>query len=316
MKTVIKYVLLLILLSNCKANKSSISPEAEAYIDEVLSIVKANSVNRNTIDWVKFREKVITHAGNSKSIPETYGSITYAVKELGDSHSYFAPNLIEDGAEEKEPPILQDESVATDIGYIRIPYCIANSNEQIKKYITDITTKIKERDKADLKGWIVDLRGNFGGNMWPMIVAAGPLLGAGEIGYFVNPEGKTDIWKYEKGKAYLNDTVVEQMENYYSLKTKNPYIAVLTDSLTASSGEAITVAFKGAKKTKSFGVKTYGVSTGNKSYLLSDGSRINLTETVFADRNKKLYGKSVLPDKECSSKETLKEAVNWIYSVQ
>lgn len=315
MKTAFRYLFLAILTVSCKSNKPSVSPEAEAYIDEALEIVKANSINRKAIDWIRFREKVVAHAGNSKNISDTYPTIAYAVEELGDLHSYFVP-VTGDPLLEKTPPVLQDETVPADIGYIRIPYCLSNSTEQMQNYINDIRHKIEERDKANLKGWIVDLRGNFGGNMWPMIVAAGPIIGNGELGYFIAPGGKTDTWKYEDGKAYLNDLLVEKTENRYSLKTKDPYVAVLTDSLTASSGEAMTVAFKGAKKTKSFGVKTFGVSTGNKSYALSDGSRINLTETIFADRNKTLYGKSVHPDKACSSKEALKEAVAWLYEVQ
>ena len=50
-------------------------------------------------------------------------------------------------------------------------------------------------------------------------------------------------------------------------------------------------------KTKSFDTPTFGVSTSNRVYTLSDGSRINLTESVFVDRNK-----------------TLEEAINWISS--
>jgi len=41
-------------------------------------------------------------------------------------------------------------------------------------------------------------------------------------------------------------------------------------------------------KTKSFDTPTFGVSTSNRVYTLSDGSRINLTESVFAGRNKTL----------------------------
>ena len=33
------------------------------------------------------------------------------------------------------------------------------------------------------------LRGNGGGNMWPMIAGVGPLLGEGPLGYFIGPIG-------------------------------------------------------------------------------------------------------------------------------
>ena len=37
----------------------------------------------------------------------------------------------------------------------------------------------------DLLRWIVDLRGNYGGNIWPMIAGVGPVLGEGIIGWIV-----------------------------------------------------------------------------------------------------------------------------------
>lgn len=91
----------------------------------------------------------------------------------------------------------------------------------------------------------------------------------------------------------------------YNLISQHPYVAVLTDNVTASSGEALAIAFKGRVKTKSFGTKTFGVSTSNRSYTLSDGSRINLTISVFADRNKTKYGHSVYPDVKCDDNKSL-----------
>ena len=37
-----------------------------------------------------------------------------------------------------------------------------------------------------VQGWIVDLRGNQGGNTWAGMVALGPLLGEGSLGDFVD----------------------------------------------------------------------------------------------------------------------------------
>jgi C-terminal processing protease CtpA/Prc len=34
-------------------------------------------------------------------------------------------------------------------------------------------------DQGNLAGWIVDLRNNGGGNMWPMLTGIGSILGEG-----------------------------------------------------------------------------------------------------------------------------------------
>ncbi|CAM3879215.1 MULTISPECIES: S41 family peptidase [Flavobacterium] len=310
------YLLILLIFTACtKKNAIKLVPEVKEYLDEVITILEHNSVNKYNIEWYAFKNEVYTHASKAKTIEEAYPSITFAISKLNDKHSYFAPNITSEiEVEKKELPILKDEIVPNSIGYIRIPFCIGDE-QTIQTYIQNITNKIKTQDSPMIKGWIVDLRGNFGGNMWPMLTAIGPILGNGKIGYFINAENKSSTWKYENGKVYLENTIVEETKNAYHLIKKEPYVAILIDTITASSGEAITVAFKNRKSTRFFGEPTFGVSTGNKSYTLSDGSRINLTESVFADRNKNKYGKSIFPDEECKSSEAINKAIKWFNKI-
>lgn len=311
-----KLLLLFFVFSSCKTSSAdnSISPEAAAYIDEVVTILKANSLHRNKIDWIAFRAKVLAKAENAKTIEETYPAIHLAIKLLGDGHSYFASIVGGDTAEESgAPPTLTDEKVPEDIGYVRVRYCMGN-NEQKQIYIDELLSSIRQRDKDNLKGWIVDLRGNFGGDMQPMLLGTGPVLGDGILGYTAYPDGQMHSWNYNEGRFYydsVEDNEVKAKE-YYRLKAPNPFVAVLTDTLTASSGEALTVAFKGRQKTKSFGYKTYGVSTSNEKFVLSDGSNMLITVAVFADRNKKHYGHSIEPDKIVAPEKALQEAIEWL----
>lgn len=312
-----RLLLLFIIFSSCKTTTAdnSISPEATAYIDEVVTILKANSLHRNKIDWTDFKSKVFAKAGNAKTVQDTYPAIHLAIKLLGDGHSYFAPAVDDTCSTEEnsEPPTLTDEKVPEDIGYLRVRYCMGN-NEQKQIYIDDLLSSISQRDRDNLKGWIVDLRGNFGGDMQPMLLGTGPILGDGTLGYTAYPDGQLHSWNYKQGKFYydnVEDTDVKVNE-YYHLKKPNPFVAVLTDTLTASSGEAVTVAFKGRGKTKSFGYKTYGVSTSNQKFLLSDGSNMLITVAVFADRNKKLYGYSIEPDEVVDPEKALTKAIEWI----
>lgn len=299
-------LLLIICTFSCGVKQSNaISPVAKEYIEEVISLLEDKSINRNQIDWKAFREDIYLHANNAQKVEDTYPSIYLAVSKLQDGHSYFAPKNFHDEEDLKPLPVLSDEVVPPKIGYIRIPFCMGDDSDKAK-YINEITTKIIAQDNTNLKGWIVDLRGNFGGDMSPMLLAVRPILGEGVLGHFYYPDNTYHVWNYEESE-HLNS---------YRLKVENPYVAVLTDSLTASSGEAVTIAFKGRAKSKSFGSGTYGVSTGNKSHTLSDGSRINLTENTFADRNKVKYGKSVVPDIVCRENLTLQTALNWIGSQQ
>ncbi|MFZ1380003.1 MAG: S41 family peptidase [Saprospiraceae bacterium] len=308
------FVSIMILLLCCNSNKKSlnIAPKAEAYLIEVMSLLREKSVNRNKIDWDKFNAEVHRLASHSQTIENTYPAVRFAVKELKDNHSYFvAVNEGTTSDRDKLLPILKDEITPPDIAYIRLPFCIGN-NEQTDEYILTIIDRISLQNNNTIKGWIIDLRDNFGGNMWPMMVAIGCFLDHGIQGYFVGADNKAFEWRYEQGKAYLDTIILAETKQLISLCRKTK-VAVLINNQTASSGEAMAVLFKGYTDAKIFGVPTFGVSTGCESYTLSDGSRINLATSVFADRNKRKYGGAVYPDITCSENETLANAIVWIY---
>jgi carboxyl-terminal processing protease len=313
MKQYVFYILIIIFFISCNnENSRHISLIAKNYIDEVITLLQNNSINKNKINWKDFRNDIYIHAKDSKTIKETYPSISYAISKLDDHHSYFVANIdTQDTSDLKPLPILQDEIVPDNIGYIRIGFCMGDE-EETNNYINSVSDKILKQDKPNLMGWIVDLRGNFGGNMWPMLVAIGPILGEGTLGYSFYPDSSFYTWNYKDGKVYDENGIWGKSTKTFRLKSDNPYVAILTDNVIASSGEAVVIAFKGREKTKSFGMPTFGVSTSNRSHTLSDGSRINLTECVFADRNKTKYGSAVNPDVKCDEKETLVNAINWI----
>ncbi len=314
MKRILLHILLISGLVSC-GSKNTIPQAATDYLSEVLALLEEKSVNRKKVNWTALRTAVFKKAEHANSIADTYPAITFAVAELNDNHSYFKPVIeseIEGG--NKPLPVLEDEVTPEDIGYIRIPFCIG-SEEVINDYIAAISAKIKEQSKQELKGWILDLRGNFGGNMWPMLLSIEPLIGNGTVGYFVNSDEEFQAWTMNKGKIYLeNEQVLENLQ-YQNLDLSRQFLAVLTDNKTASSGEAIAVALKGRANAKSFGQATYGVSTGCVTHQLSDGSRLNLAESIFVDRNKNKYGQSIHPDIECEADDALKMAIDWLYTI-
>ncbi|MSO60642.1 MAG: hypothetical protein EXQ50_00875 [Acidobacteria bacterium] len=65
---------------------------------------------------------------------------------------------------------------------------------------------------------------------------------------------------------------------------------------TASSGEAIAIAFRGRSSTRLFGAMTRGLTTSNRVFPLSDGALLNLTTAAFADRTGTPYREGVTPD--------------------
>jgi carboxyl-terminal processing protease len=91
---------------------------------------------------------------------------------------------------------------------------------------------------------------------------------------------------------------------------------VITGPRTVSSGEAVTVAFRGRPRTRSFGQPTGGLSTSNSGFQLPDGATLLLTTAVFADRNGQRYGAAIEPDEAVSAVDgadpALAAAVAWL----
>nr|WP_308801701.1 S41 family peptidase [Streptomyces polyasparticus] len=144
-------------------------------------------------------------------------------------------------------------------------------------------------------GWAIDPRRNRGGNMWPMLAVVGPILGDGDVGAFVDAAGKKTGWSVEQGSPRVDGAPMGWGASSPIGKGSAP-VAVLTGASTGSSGEAVTVAFRGRPDTRSFGAATSGVPTGNAPHHLSDGALLNLTEFEDADRTGRAYDGPIPPD--------------------
>jgi len=286
----------------------------QSYLNKAVDIMEENSMNKNSIDWVKFRNKVLEKGNDAESIKDTYPAIQYALGLLGDHHSFFItpekcksyndPNL--------SVPEISTELIDKKIGYIKIPGFGGNRDERAQKFAQQIQDAIRELDRNNIKYWIVDLRDNTGGNMWPMLLGLGPILGDGIAGYIAGNNKTFISWGYSHGRVFSDKNQMLKLKTPYKLRNKIEKLAVIISKKTASSGEATAISFIGIRNSCLIGEPTYGVSTANKRFKLSDGAMINLTISKFADRNKKTYGYPIHPDIVDSTGTSMNTAIEWI----
>ncbi|MEN5040050.1 S41 family peptidase [Stenotrophomonas sp. TWI1149] len=160
---------------------------------------------------------------------------------------------------------------------------------------------IRSKDRAERCGWVVDLRGNSGGNMWPMLLGLAPLLEeadgeAPRIGAFATADAERS-WSSHDGAVWLEQKkLLDGGAAVYRLRHPGAPVAVLFGPRTASSGEATALAFRGRANTRSFGQPTAGFSTGNRTERLPDGSALLVTGNVMVDRNGQGNGGRIAPD--------------------
>lgn len=279
--------------------------------------MQAYSIRKNTIDWSSFRAQAFAAAGVAQTIPDTYPAISVALRLLNDHESFYL--VSRDGGQiggvdqrcggPAAPPATP--TAPDTVGYVRVPGG-AGSGRAPNQFAESIQQTIRTADRVGLAGWIVDLRGNGGGNMWPMLAGVGPILGEGIVGWIVYNDREYER-EYRAGAATSFGDVFARAEAPYTLLKEYPKVAVLTDRSVASAGEAIAVFFRGRPVTRSFGAPTCGTHHLQEDFSLSDGAILSLTTAETADRMKTRYGGPIDPDEIIADPgEAVNRAIAWL----
>ncbi len=276
------------------------SDEAADYLRAALDILEERSIHSPDANWEALREGASIAASGSQSPADTYPAIRYVLRRLGDSHSsLFTPERVgqvtAEGPDSTRLPKWQSPSgtvVKGKIAQISVPSYSGTNRERMTAYADELQARIRELDAQDICGWIVDLRQNRGGNVFPMLAGIGPVLGDGVAGGGVAVDGTEVVRTYAAGRSGKASVSGDA----YELRSPLPAVAVLLGPNTASSGEAVALAFIGRPNTATFGAATAGYTTGNVPIPLSDGAVLNLAVTKMMDRNGKVYDGPITPD--------------------
>ena len=319
-----------------QVSPTKITPDAAAFLDNALDTMRQHALHGQSVDWTAVRTEAFKRAGGAFNPIDTYPAIYWALVQLGDpgAHLRLPPGLYPDqiallqqaereavnsapAASREQTSIptpftsrrLPEGHIVTvqgrNFGYVVLPRCSAKDNDGLLLYAADVRRILTDLSAQSPKGWIVDLRGNTGGNMWPMLAGVGPILGDGSVGSFVANDGNVS-WFYQDGKTGTRnpaglETVSLTLQEEPVLQTPSVApVAVLVDSSTASSAEAITIAFHGRPASRSFGSRTAGKSTAVQPFKLDDGAELYLTTAIDADRSGKAYPDGFTPDQVIS----------------
>ena len=120
---------------------------------------------------------------------------------------------------------------------------------------------VLELQRKGAVNWIIDLRYDGGGDMFPMVEGLATVMVTASSGDLRPYGDQSGVWKVMNGDFFYDD---------YSVALPNgqvpgalPKVAVLTSMYTVSSGEVVAVVFKGRESTRFFGEPTGGLTTAN-----------------------------------------------------
>ncbi|MCB2409127.1 S41 family peptidase [Hymenobacter lucidus] len=322
-------------------NPYGITDSVKVYLDKSLDIFQQNALHRRTVaDWPTLRETVYRKAAGAT----TYAALTpvypYLFEQLNDHHGWYSFQGKKYGWSKSEPPYANQAVLSElkkkpavrvrvinkNIGYILLPGNSDFGMSNVNANAQALRDSICAVQKGRIKAWIIDLRLNTGGNMYPMLAGLGPLIGDGTVGGFVEQAGATpQAWNIRQGNMYVDTFRVSRVRDKCVSPKKNVSIAVLLSGTTASAGEVVAISLVGRPNTRSFGEPTAGYTTSNNGHQLPGKAGITLAEAYEIDRNGKAYTERVLPDVEIiggdnfttfAADQKIKAAVLWLKKVR
>ena len=289
-----------------------LGPEAKAELDSAFAIVKRYSVWRDTITWPAVEAELRPLAAGAQTATEVHPVLRMLLTRLGDNHSTFMPprqatSFSSTGSQNPFPDV---KPLDRGVGYIRVPAFSGGDQVAIRAYADTVHVRLAALAPSAKCGWVVDLRTNGGGNMYPMLFGLRPMLGDQPLGYFVSGATRSP-WASRIGIPPHLAAALAPMES--------TSVAVLYGPRTASSGEIVAISFRGRPKTRSFGQPTGGYSTANAMHRLPSNANLNLTTAIDADRNGFTYGGRIQPDVVIPAttpddSTTLNAATEWLRS--
>lgn len=319
---VLVLVLLFPLFACSPESKPSETTAQQAYLSHALDVIQTNALNRDRVDWARARRDADELASRTTAPAQTHEFLRSILRELNDGHSLLVPPDMANGlralADDRASHRASSRPLAHGLGYVSLPAFGSINPEAGLEFARDLRERIATLDALGTCGWILDLRENGGGNMYPMLAGIGPLLGDGEAGRFVAPGKPDERWWYREGQAGAGKVApLPPDPEPPRLRISPATVAVLTGPGTTSSGEAVAISFRGRPFARSFGSYTGGFSSANTPFALRDGTLLALTTSLMADRTGQVYGGRIRPDEIVparldSDDPTLDAARSWL----
>ena len=284
-----------------------VPPSAETYGKNALSTIDKNGIFAGNDEWKSTYNECLKMIENAKSYDDTYDAIRKALSVGGGKHSMLMTKSESQDTTESYDEVLPTVSIDGNIAIIKLPDFLGTA-EAGQKYAKVAEDFIHEnRDK--IKGVVLDLRGNTGGDMGPMATAVSSLLPDGELVYY-------HYRSYDIPVTLKNGVVSNAGtggKSLYPDEKLNVPVAILTDDMTASSGEALTLCFRGLENTRTFGAPTAGYTSVNMLYNMYDGAQMYLTVAFDKARTGEIFKEtSIEPDVATDS--PLEAALEWLRS--
>jgi C-terminal processing protease CtpA/Prc len=304
--------------------RTRVSADTIGVLDSAIKEVKARAVNASRVDWPLATAQALASVVDGNSKHDALPGVQLILRSLADKHSWATVlddrgRLTVNGQSvEYEPPRLRMRRLENGhaVGWLTLPRLGAVAGHETQDYARAIQSALRDAFAAGACGYVIDLSGHTGGNMWPGLDGLGPLLGDQTLVGSFKPGAFA--WRISKdeiaGRLGPGDAAASEV--LWRADLPIAPVAVLVGPSTASSGEAIAVALSGRANTEFFGRRTRGLATSTQAIELGDGLIAFIVVAVMADRDGKTFPAGIAPKTEDADDErAVARALAWLSSM-
>jgi carboxyl-terminal processing protease len=275
-----------------------------AYLDAALAYLETRSLWRDAVDWPAVRQRAHALTSHAMVWSQTYLGIELAIDAIraagGDAHTelYVPPRDPGQLAPPNGSGLPAGQVVAEDLGYIALPG-FPGSGVEAAAYVATAQEIIAHAEAANPCGWLIDLRGNEGGNMEPMLMAVTPFLLPGTPVGFADVIGQHSWVHLDEDGTWSVDGVpfdIPVRSAPPRAVSDHRPVGVLIGPATASAGERTAIALISQPQTRLFGARSADLATARSGVPLYDGAMLPVADAWVIDAHGGIYPDGIAPD--------------------
>ena len=257
------------------------------YTSTVLDLAE-QGIYADSPEFSEASTKAREAAKQADSLDDIRPLLNDAVQAAGGKHSRLIdPDVEQEYAELESKPAAVERN--GDIAWATVPGVGRHDDGQ--HYADTLAKGLTAARDSGACGAVVDLRGNDGGDMGPMLAGVSPLLPDGTALEFVSNAYSSPVTIEGNGVRGGGSPTTTSGGKW------DAPVAVLVDGDTASSAEATMLAFRGLDNSRSFGAPTAGYASANMVYDFPDGSALMLTIAKDKARTGEIFSEDpIQPD--------------------
>ena len=288
MKRIIYIALLCALVSSC-------SDSNQQYVRKAVRIMDKQGLFAEGPEWNSAKAEAL--AAKPASLDEARTVVESALKVAGGKHSGIkhSDSVREDATSEWPAPSISMQEGG--IPVITLPPFSGNHDEGVK-YADAVLSAVPD----EISGVVIDLRGNTGGNMYPMIAA---------VHRFIPDDDQTLRFRTRKNTQWIPLSYAVRVAGVEQHTRIECPVAILTDDHTASSGEATLICFRGLDYVRVFGGATAGYASANQPFPLPGGDQLVLTTGCDVARTGEVFCDDPI-EPDVVTETPLEDALLWI----